>query len=1562
MKLFLTANHHAAKITRQKYKIKAVEDFIGKTETRDKRDVLIELTHYLLLPDSYLLTLPAPLIFKLLLQIQKFLQHSPSPVQISPIPIIGSSQLLLVNSRKADYLVDSVIALQQYLQMPFQLLAHPVLEVNRESGIAVNSVAQAQLLVIRLEDFDVSDTLLLSQHIQRVVAAVLAVDVCAAQISAQIAALKVINALQPWRIFIDWLGNGSFTFFRYQQFSSQYLHGQLEQLDNNASGIALSNDKNRVVRELQRLLTRVSDIAVVGFPVISPVLRCDPLVYIGLRENKGGNDWIEHGFFGLFNETELNGSADKVPALKHKIVQTLDKIKVAGDGYEYCQLREIFNLLPKVELFLVNETQMLLLAQSLLQYVSRPSSVKCLVLASPSPFRVSLFIVVPVALYRDGVEALLFEWLAAELQGERAFSRKIQLGGRFIGLHLTLKPTTDNVCIDVECLDRQLNKLARPWSECLRKLMIRTFGRHAAANLWEKYQQAFSNDYQSLLSVRHALRDIIQIEQLLELKSARVCLLSPCKTVNSYRLHFYSLQEHFLDEYIPVLANLNLRLLDQVQFVLNVVNAPVYIKSFSIKAATTQCDSFSKLRPLILDMIQAILDKKTANDALNQLLVLTGMTWKQIDVLRGYRNYYMQLGYQSSSTSFHHALLNNPQVARCLFDYFEARFRPDKSWDDPVVREEQALFPLRLSLLQNLAAVADINDDRILRTLFNLIDATVRSNFHVRSETDRFFFAFKINSLGIIDMPAPRPQNEIYVHSATMQGIHLRGGKISRGGIRWSDRPDDFRTEILGLMQTQMSKNALIIPKGAKGGFVVKQLQPEESFKAAGKAAYITLIKGMLDLTDNYVDETVAQLPGLVSYDDADPYLVVAADKGTAQFPDIANNVAKEYHFWLQDAFASGGSSGYNHKQLGITARGAWECVKRHFRELGKNIQEEPFSVVGIGSMDGDVFGNGMLLSPCIRLFAAISGQHIFIDPDPADQNAAYKERKRLFDTPGSSWNDYQRSLISPGGGVYSRNAKDIMISPQVRHWLGIRYQTLDGESLIRYLLSAEVELLWLGGIGTYVKASTESQDNVGDRSNDSVRIDATEIRANVVGEGANLGFTQKARIEYSLKGGRINTDAIDNSAGVDISDHEVNLKIFLTTLYKKNIVQDFQKIFIKVSDAVCRAVLENNYMQSLALSLDHLRAVDNSEIFMRLAEHLEAVGLLDRSLESFPLAKQLLARTEANLTRPELAVLLAASKMQLSQQVQEHGALLDAPESDNYLAAYFPEQIARPYSDYLSNHPLARQIKATIISNTLINQAGCGFLALDAEAENGDLLMAVSCYLTFDQVLGANILRQKIYALDNQLPAQQQYQLLLLLERALMGFCHWAITQGLHILPDEHTLKNYRNYLQENINYLQQTAKSAAVMTRLQRFLDAGVPEDIAQRIALIASLDDFPQIVELVKATGRECFDVLQLFNEIMKQLELDRLLDELTRISVHNRWEQKILKDLQCRIKKLAAQFCRTIISAEQQCSDYFSAPERHTRLTNYQRLCQEIVVSETGNILAYVTLVRELEKLP
>jgi len=1102
------------------------------------------------------------------------------------------------------------------------------------------------------------------------------------------------------------------------------------------------------------------------------------------------------------------------------------------------------------------------------------------------------------------------------------------------------------------------------WPHALLKLAERALGKDKGRALCAKYRSLATQNYQALVPPRFALKDLLHLERLQTAGCPSAGLLSPSQKVEHYRLHFYSREERFLDEYIPVLENLHLRAMDQVQFLADVEGSPYFIKSFTIKPAQNPCMPMARLRPRLLAAIQAILERRVENDALNKLIILTGMDWQEIDVLRAYRNYYLQLAHRTTRASIHRALLCNPGVALSLFHYFDARFRPYQDGEDAESREEQALLPMHLELLQSLEKVADLNDDRILRNLFNLIDATMRCNFHLRRQSPDYSIAFKIDSLGVIEMTPPKPQYEIYVHAATMQGIHLRAGKVSRGGIRWSDRPDDFRGEILGLMQTQISKNALIVPTGAKGGFVLTSIGLRSDLKEAGKQAYLTLIRGLLDLTDNYDEaQAVSHPPHLVVYDDPDPYLVVAADKGTAQFSDIANAVSKDYRFWLGDAFASGGSHGYNHKALGITARGAWECVKRHFREVGKDIQNEAFSVVGVGSMDGDVFGNGMLLSPYIRLRAAFSGQHIFLDPNPPEGEAALRERKRLFELPGSSWNDYDRALLSQGGGVYPRSAKDITLSPEVKKWLGVHYRSLDGESLIRYLLTAETDLLWLGGIGTYVKAGSEKHEEVADRANDNVRVDAALLRAKVVGEGANLGFTQLARIEYGLKGGRINTDAVDNSAGVDTSDHEVNLKIFLTLLTKKNRLVGSQTLFAEMTEQVSRLVLADNYAQSQCLSLEQLRAAESATLFFQVAERLEAAGFFEGASELFPGEKDVQNRASKAITRPEFAVLMSAAKMFLTEQIQENSDLLGDPCCDTYLSAYFPDPIVKGYQDALSLHPLAEQIKATFISNKIINQAGCRFLSTPVDGEKNDLSARIHWYLGFERLLEADDLRRHIESLDNQVPAALQYQCLLDIESLLGRFCGWVLRRQHRVRPDAATMEFYRRGLQDAWRYFgeQVGLDDEPIKARLAYYQGQGLASELALRMAFITGLDDFLWLVDLAAKAQQDVAAVSRLYREITALLGLDTVFARLNLLPSQDVWQDRVCGALREKLMTLAGDLLLEIVaSAAPSCAAYFAASKAHGEMIRYFDLVEEVNHLAPTHLYPYLVLCSQMEK--
>ncbi len=1051
------------------------------------------------------------------------------------------------------------------------------------------------------------------------------------------------------------------------------------------------------------------------------------------------------------------------------------------------------------------------------------------------------------------------------------------------------------------------------------------------------------------------------------------------KAGHRHWLRLYSLRGRFLDELMPFLAGLGLRVADHVQFALPLPGQFLLVTSFSVQPAQPEALPLSGLKKNLLEALRDLLAGRLENDGLNGLLPLTGLAAREIEVFRGYRNYCLQLGSRFSRESFQQALLHNPSIVLLLHRYFQARFDPHR----PASDDEDALTAVRMEIAAALDAVADSVEDQLLRELFNLIDATLRTNHYRRRNGQDYFLAFKIGSLGILDLPSSGPLFEIYVHSAKMEGIHLRGAKVARGGIRWSDRPDDFRNEILGLMRTQTIKNALIVPHGAKGGFIVKTpcRNREECQPLAGEA-YATLIRGLLDLTDTITDAGMARPPGVLAYDGDDPYLVVAADKGTAHLSDTANAISREYGFWLGDAFASGGSHGYDHKKLGITARGAWECVRRHFRELGRDIGQ-PFTVVGIGSMDGDVFGNGMLLSASIRLKAAFGAKHIFLDPAPGGE-VSLRERQRLFDLPGSTWDDYDRSLISPGGGVFPRNAKDIPLAAPVREWLGTSYDSIDGEGLVCLLLAAPVDLLWLGGIGTYVKASAETHAEVGDRANDAVRVDASQLRAKVVGEGANLGFTQKARIEFARAGGRINNDAVDNSGGVDLSDHEVNLKILMAGLERRGAVADGRERdqwLEAMTDEVCRQVLADNNRQSRCLSLDLERCRRDAAPFMEAAERLANAGELDRAAESFPTHKEVLARQDKSLARPELAMLMLHSKLALKQALLEKPGFLEIPPNPPFakggskvmdakplclqpwLAAYFPQALRERYAEDLAGHSLAREITATALTNTVINQAGCGFLAWVEEPDGSSLADAVNAYLAFDGILDGPSVRGKIRELEDSLPAERQHRHLLGLEDLLADYCRWSLGQGRPL--GQETIPAWQAHWRQYLDFLPETlapAERTAFEEEKAGLERQGLAGRMGCWMALLDRLGDFPLLADLATQAQVSLPEAARRYRAVAECLGLAGIEPLLDRVAARDAWERRAQALLKGRFRHNLARLARALSEAGQSDPQAFIIQRGgRQRLRRWQHLRRETDEAGAASLLPYFALGVELDNL-
>ncbi|HEY7699473.1 MAG TPA: NAD-glutamate dehydrogenase domain-containing protein, partial [Vicinamibacteria bacterium] len=894
--------------------------------------------------------------------------------------------------------------------------------------------------------------------------------------------------------------------------------------------------------------------------------------------------------------------------------------------------------------------------------------------------------------------------------------------------------------IDEETAKRIVEDLVTTWEDSVARALTEHFGERQGRELFNRWvtPETRIGIYRESTPPSEVPLDIEHLEALEDRLEVGV---TP-RSAEHVSISLYSVQTLGFVETLATLRNVGLHVVGEIHIPIRKPDGQnVHLYRYEIEDSPDRIASVVEGSSRLADALRALGERRATDGALNAIILTAGLTWRQVEVLRTLRNHLQQIRPHYSLDTVNGVILQNAEVAKALFRAFESRFDPAVSSREDAMRRAQE------ELGQALDAVRNLMDDEVLRALANLISSSLRTNFYQRPE--RPVISIKIESGKVEGMPSPKPLFEIYVHSPRLEGVHLRGGKVARGGIRWSDRHDDFRIEILGLMKTQMVKNAIIVPVGAKGGFVLKgELPPRPALDAYLVDRYREFISGLLDVTDNIADGRVVHPPDVVLHDGDDPYFVVAADKGTAHLSDTANAVSKHYGFWLGDAFASGGSVGYDHKKVGITARGAWECIKQHFQNLGIDVEREPFTCVGIGDMAGDVFGNGMLLSRKTRLVAAFNHVHIFIDPAP-DPERSFVERERLFHLPRSSWRDYQASLISKGGGVFDRSAKSIPVSPEAKALLRIESEKVSGEEMIRRILTAPVDLLYNGGIGTYVKGSTEEHVAVGDRTNDRVRVDAKDLRARVVGEGGNLGFTQRGRLEFWAQGGQLNTDAIDNSGGVDMSDHEVNIKILMGVLVKKRelTARERDSVFMEMTEDVARLVLADNAAQALALTLDGRRSAERYEDFVDLVYELITDGVMDRLGNDVPSRKELLESETRprGLPRPLLALVLSHVKIWAFSRILES----DFPESEfgpPLLTGYFPERLHR-FSKHFGEHRLKREIIATGAANHVVNHAGVDFLSRMTKESGGPAGDVVRTYMECSRSEKARERREAILA-----------------------------------------------------------------------------------------------------------------------------------------------------------------------------------------------------------------------
>jgi glutamate dehydrogenase len=1301
--------------------------------------------------------------------------------------------------------------------------------------------------------------------------------------------------------FLEWVDAGNFIFLGYREYDLVREAGEdhLRAVDGSGLGV-LRHPSAIVSRSFGRLPAAVRAMARTPQPLIltkansrSTVHRPLYLDYIGVKRFVAGEVRGERRFLGLYTTAAAEASPRKIPILRDKVERVVRRAAFPNGSHDAKALAKTLESYPRDELFQITDDELLAISKGIVALGER-QRVRLFVRNDPYKRFVSCLVFVPRDRYntdnRERIASVLSDAFGAT-EIDWALSLSDSMLAR---IHYIVRCRAGDTDHDVAEIERRIAEATRPWTGELADALREVHGEERGNVLFRRYKAAFPIAYQADWPARAAVDDIERVEALAVRAGLIISVYQAVEDDRtSLRCKLLSPGERILlSDVLPILENLGLRVGDERPYEIR----PEDRHSTWIYDIGVVCGVDVDLRPeaariAFQDAFTRVWSGEFENDRLGALVLQAGLSGREVALLRAVVKYLRQAGTTFSDRYQEEALTGNPAVARLLVELFGARLDPDR-YD--LVAADRLGAEIELAIDN----IVSLDQDRILRNCLAVVRATVRTNYYQRSPQGqpKTQLSFKLDPSLMPFLPVPRPRYEIFVYSPRVEGLHLRGGRVARGGIRWSDRREDFRTEVLGLMKAQMVKNAVIVPVGAKGGFVTKRPPTTGGREALLKEVadcYRLFVSGLLDLTDNIVDGEVVPPPAVVRHDEDDVYLVVAADKGTASLSDLANEVAADYGFWLGDAFASGGSHGYSHKKMGITARGAWESVRRHFRSLGVAVQSSDFTVVGIGDMSGDVFGNGMLLSPRIKLVGAFNDSHVFLDPRP-DPEASLAERHRLFDLPASSWRDYDPAAISEGGGVFARSAKRIPLSAQAREALDVEAEALTPDELIRVLLCAPVDLLWNGGVGTFVKARSESNAEVGDKANDGVRVDGAQLRCRVVGEGGNLGFTQKGRIEYALCGGRINIDAIDNVAGVNCSDQEVNLKILLDAAVAEGemTTSDRDELLAALTDAVAKHVLSESYAQALAMSLECRQAPALLDLHARLIDDLERRGQLDRELEELPREEGVRERkaTSEGLTGPELSVLLAYAKITL------HGDLLesDLPE-DEYLGSDFvdslPASLRERFQPHMRHHRLRREIITTDLVNTIVDYAGTTFVSRLAEETGADAAHIARAYAVAVAVFEMHEFWREVEALDDVIDEDTQFKMLLQGRRLLTRAARWLVRNRRPPLDIAAAVSDYASgaaTLREALPELLSGLDGDGWHARVAEFADAGVPSALAARIAALDALFFAFDIVEIVRGREHLVGRAASIHFGLDRRLELAWLRDRVLELPRADLWQ--------------------------------------------------------------------------
>lgn len=1417
------------------------------------------------------------------------------------------------------FIVDSILAELSRQGLRVHAYVHPILRVERDSKgvfhqlsdkgkaesflhfelsplpetITAESLAHDLTHVLEAVRFAVEDWSAITQKLDEALASLAHVKGFAAEEVSEVADFLV------WlkdNHFI-FLGHVEYDFFTAGEESLSVVEGsslgifKLDHADFRPQGLeALPPQLIHLARNQQLIeITKSNRKSVVHRPV--------PMDYINLKRfDASGKVVGETRFLGLFTSTVYYQSAADIPIIRRKIARTMERSGFEKTSHDGKTLKTILEFLPRDEIFQMNEDELFECSIGILSLEARPA-VRLFARQDAYERFISCMVFVPRERFSTYQREQIQRILEQSFGGTVAAYYTQVTDSPLARLHVIIKTLPGAVPdVDYRAVEAQIATATNLWTDSLLQELKTQYGVEKAESLFRRYENAFPKMYYNVYEASQAVHDMDKMEEALDSGHLSLEIFRKKGDPNEeMHLKLYNPREQLpLSDVLPMLENFGFRVMDENPFLITPKGThEIWIRDFRLRFVGKEVPDLTVIKPLFEEALSQVWTGAVENDGFNALVMIAGLTAREVVMIRAYAKYMKQMGFAYSQATIEKALATHASLARMLVALFHERFKPAEKLYD--AQKEKILLQ---ALEEQLAAVTNLTEDRIIRRFMALMLATLRTNYYQQDaeEKPKLYLSFKFSSAQVPELPKPIPYAEIFVYATDVEGIHLRGGKVARGGLRWSDRREDFRTEVLGLMKAQMVKNAVIVPVGSKGGFVLKNPLPatREALMEEGIRCYKLFLRGLLDLTDNSVQGEIIHPPHVRRHDGDDPYLVVAADKGTATFSNYANAVSKEYGFWLGDAFASGGSAGYDHKAMGITAKGGWISVERHFAEMDVDMQRANFTVAGIGDMAGDVFGNGMLLSQQIQLVAAFNHMHIFLDPNP-DASQSFAERARLFALPRSSWADYDASLISKGGGVFDRSAKTIPVSPEVRARLGITESSLAPDDLIKAILMAPVDLLWNGGIGTYVKAEVESHEQVGDRTNNAVRVNGKDLRCKVVGEGGNLGFTQKGRIEYALAGGRINTDAIDNSAGVDCSDHEVNIKIALgMALHAGKItLEERDAILATMTDEVALLVLRDNFLQTQAISIAQSRGASLLDTQARFIRSLEKKGLLDRAVEYLPAPAEIQQRKvqKTGLTRPELAVLLAYGKMSLYNEILASHLPDDAYYVQDLLR-YFPELMRERFREEIENHPLRREIIATFVTNSVVNRAGFAFFQGIAQDTGMEAAHVARAYTVARDAFQLRPIWMQIEGSAGHVSAQTRAEMFIEVNRFVGRTTLWLMYNFPQPLAIGQVMEDYLpgiQELKENITSYISGPVLDAFNLKLQAMLENHVPEALARSIASLEALSSACDIVKVARACHLPVAVVAQLYFTLGERLQLGWLRQKASRIAFQNYWER-------------------------------------------------------------------------